>query len=138
VVDELRRVNGVGDITNFSSPYAMRIWLDPDRLASFSLAPADALAAVREQNTQASGGAIGDQPIDGETAINATILTQNRFTSPEQFEAIILRANSDGSVVRLSDVARVELGAASYGFEMQLNGKPGAGMAVQLTPGANA
>jgi multidrug efflux pump len=138
VVDELRRVHGVGEITNFSSPYAMRIWLDPDKLASFNLSPADALRAVQEQNTQASGGSLGDQPIAEGTELNATILTQNRFTQPQQFENIILRANSDGSVVRLRDVARVELGAASYGFAMELDGQPAAGMAVQLTPGANA
>ncbi len=138
VIDELRRVHGVGEITNFSSPYAMRIWLDPDKLASFNLSPADALAAVREQNTQASGGSLGEQPIAEGTELNASILTQNRFTRPEQFASIILRADQDGSVVRLSDVARVELGAASYGFSMQLDGQPAAGMAVQLTPGANA
>src|SRR5690606_20710583 len=138
VVDELRRVHGVGEITNFSSPYAMRIWLDPDKLASFNLSPADALRAVQEQNTQASRGSLGDQPNAEGTELNATILTQNRFTQPQQFENIILRANSDGSVVRLRDVARVELGAASYGFAMELDGQPAAGMAVQLTPGANA
>jgi len=138
VMDELRRVHGVGDILAFSSPYAMRIWLDPDRLASFQLSPADALAAVREQNTQAFGGALGDQPLAPGAALNAAILTQNRFTQPEEFAAIILRANLDGSVVRLRDVARIELGAASYGFGVELNGQPAAGMAVQLTPGANA
>src|SRR5690606_16493419 len=130
VVDELRRVHGVGEITNFSSPYAMRIWLDPDKLASFNLSPADALRAVQEQNTQASGGSLGDQPIAEGTELNATILTQNRFTDPAQFENIILRADRDGSVVRLRDVARVELGAASYGFAMELDGQPAAGMAV--------
>ncbi|HEX3158675.1 MAG TPA: multidrug efflux RND transporter permease subunit [Gemmatimonadaceae bacterium] len=138
VIDELRRVHGVGDITSFASPYAMRIWLDPDKLAGFRMSPADALAAVQEQNTQASGGAIGDQPIAEQSELNATILTQNRFTTPEQFASIILRANPDGSIVRLGDVARVELGAANYLFNMELNDQPAAGMAVQLTPGANA
>lgn len=138
VVDEIRRVPGVGDVTSFSSPYAMRIWLNPDKLASFGLSPADALAAVQEQNTEASGGAIGDQPIAGNAEINATILTQNRFTTPEQFESIILRAAPDGSIVRLEDVARVELGAQNYLSGIELDGKPAAGMAVQLTPGANA
>jgi multidrug efflux pump len=104
VIDELRRVPGVGDISSFSSPYAMRIWLDPDKLAGFQLSPADALAAVQEQNTQASGGSLGDQPLAGDTEINATILTQNRFTTPEEFESIILRANPDGSIIRLGDV----------------------------------
>jgi multidrug efflux pump len=138
VIDEIRRVPGVGDVTSFSSPYAMRIWLHPDRLASFQLSPADALAAVQEQNTQASGGSLGDQPIAKGSEINATILTQNRFTTPEEFRSIILRANPDGSIIRLGDVARVELGAQNYLSGIELNGRAAAGMAVQLTPGANA
>jgi multidrug efflux pump len=138
IIDEIRRVPGVGDVTSFSSPYAMRVWLDPDKLASFQLSPTDALAAVQEQNTQASGGSLGDQPIAEGTEINATILTQNRFTTPEQFASIILRADPDGSIIRLGDVARVELGAQSYLSGIDLDGRPAAGMAVQLTPGANA
>ena len=138
VEDELRRVTGVGDIRNFSSEYAMRVWLDPERLASFRLSPADALAAVQEQNSQSAGGSLGDQPIADSAEINAAILTQNRFTTPEQFAAIIMRANPDGSAVRLGDVGRVELGAQNYLFNMQYNGKPSAGMAVSLTTGANA
>jgi multidrug efflux pump len=138
VVDELRRVPGVGDVVSFSSPYAMRVWLDPEKLSNFQLSPADALAAVQEQNTQASGGALGEQPLAEGAELNATILTQNRFTTPEQFASVILRANPDGSVIRLGDVARVELGAQNYLSGIDLNGRPAAGMAVQLTPGANA
>jgi multidrug efflux pump len=138
VVDELRRVRGVGDVRSFSSEYAMRVWLDPDRLATFRLSAADALAAVREQNTQSPGGQLGDRPIAEGTELNAPILTQNRFTTPEQFASIILRANPDGSAVRLGDVARIELGAQSYLFGLELNGNPAAGMAVQLSTGANA
>jgi len=138
VIDEIRRVPGVGDVTSFSSPYAMRIWLHPDKLASFHLSPADALAAVQEQNTQGTGGSLGDQPVAKGSELNATILTQNRFTTPEEFRAIILRANPDGSVIRLGDVARVELGAQNYLSGIELDGRPAAGMAVQLTPGANA
>ncbi|ODU20966.1 MAG: multidrug efflux RND transporter permease [Sphingomonas sp. SCN 67-18] len=138
VIDELRRVEGVGDIRAFSSEYAMRVWLDPDKLASHKLSAADALAAVQEQNSQAPGGSLGDRPLAKGSELNATILTQNRFTTPEQFAAIILRANPDGSAVRLGDVARVELGAQNYLFNTELNGKPMAGMAIQLTPGANA
>jgi multidrug efflux pump len=138
VQDELLRVAGVGNIQVFASPYAMRIWLDPDKLAGYGLSAADALAAVREQNTQATGGVLGNQPLARGAELNATILTQGRFTTPEQFAAIILRASPDGSVVRLGDVARVELGAQNYLFGMELNGEPAAGMAVQLTPGANA
>lgn len=138
VIDELRRVPGIGDIRSFSSEYAMRIWLDPDKLASYKLSAADALAAVQEQNSQSPGGSLGDRPIAKDAELNATILTQNRFTTPEQFASIILRANPDGSAVRLGDVARVELGAQNYLSSLEINGKPAAGMAVQLTPGANA
>ncbi|HEU4877773.1 MAG TPA: efflux RND transporter permease subunit [Sphingomicrobium sp.] len=138
VVDELRRVEGVGNVQSFSPSYAMRIWLDPEKLASFSLSPREVLTAVQEQNSQTPGGQLGDQPLAGGSELNAIITTQGRFTSPEQFRAIILRANPDGSAVTLGDVARVELGAESYLFSSELNGKPMAGMAVQLTPGANA
>ena len=138
VIEELRRVAGVGDVRSFSSEYAMRVWLDPDRLATYSLSAADALAAVREQNTQSPGGQLGDQPLAKDAELNAPILTQNRFTTPEQFASVILRANPDGSAVTLGDVARVELGAQSYSYYMELNGKPAAGMAVQLATGANA
>ena len=138
VIDELRRVPGVGDIRAFSSGYAMRVWLDPDRLANYQLSPADALVAVQEQNSQATGGSLGDRPLAEGSELHATILTQNRFTTTKEFESIILRANSDGSVVRLGDVARVELGAQNYVSSLDLNGKPAAGMAVQLLTGANA
>jgi multidrug efflux pump len=138
IVDELRRVPGVGDIRAFSSEYAMRIWLDPDKLASYRLSAADALAAVQEQNSQSPGGSLGDRPVAERSELNATIVTQNRFTSAEQFAAIILRANADGSAVRLGDVARIELGAQNYLSSLEIDGRPAAGMAVQLTPGANA
>lgn len=113
-VDELRRVPGVADILLFGSQYAMRIWLDPDRLATYNLSPGEALSAVQEQNSQTAGGALGDQPNAEGNEINATIVTQNRFTRAEQFENIILRANPDGSTVTLADVGRVELGAQDY------------------------
>jgi len=138
IVDELRRVEGVGNIQAFSSEYAMRIWLDPAKLATFNLSAAEALAAVQEQNSQSPGGQLGDQPIARGSELNATIKTQSRFTTPEQFAAIILRANPDGSAVTLGDVGRVELGAQSYLFGTELNGKPMAGLAVQLTSGSNA
>ena len=138
VVDELRRVPGVGDVRSFSSEYAMRVWLDPAKLASYKLSPSDAVAAVQEQNSQSAGGSLGDRPLAKGSELNAAILTQSRFSTPEQFANVILRANPDGSVIRLGDVARVELGAQSYGFDLELNGRPAAGMALQLTPGANA
>jgi multidrug efflux pump len=138
VLDELRRVNGVGDVLLFGSEYAMRIWLDPQKLASFNLSPTAVLAAVQEQNTQTAGGQLGAKPyVDGQL-INATIVTQNRFSAVEQFENIILRAETGGAIVRVADVARVELGAFDYGFASTLNQRPVAGVAVQLATGANA
>ncbi|GGE79891.1 efflux RND transporter permease subunit [Sphingomonas prati] len=138
IIDELRRVPGVGDIRLFGSPYAMRIWLDPDKLATYRLSSAEALAAVTEQNSQTAGGSLGDQPVAKGSELNATIITQNRFTNAQQFENIILRANPDGSTVTLADVGRVELGAQDYSTGTELNGKPMAGMAIQLRTGANA
>ena len=138
VVDELRRVKGVGKVQAFSSEYAMRIWLDPQKLDSYKLSQSEALAAVQEQNSQTPGGQLGDQPLANGSEINATITTQSRFTTPEQFREIILRANPDGSAITLGDVARVELGAQNYLFSTELNGKPMAALAIQLTPGANA
>lgn len=138
VVDELRRVPGVGDVREFYSPYAMRIWLKPNRLASFNLSVAQVLSAVRDQNSQAAGGAIGDLPLAEDIQFHAPLDTQGRFTTAEEFASIILRANPDGSSIRLGDVADVELGAQDYTTRLEINGKPAAGMAVQLGPGANA
>ena len=138
VVNELRRVPGVGNVLLFSSEKAMRIWLDPEKLAGFNLAASDVLLAVQEQNSQTAGGGIGDQPIAGGAQFNAKIVTQNRFQTPEQFRNIIIRANPDGSTVRLSDVARVEIGADNYQFKSTYNGKDVAGIAIQLATGANA
>ncbi|HDZ55494.1 MAG TPA: multidrug efflux RND transporter permease subunit [Pseudomonas xinjiangensis] len=138
IISELRRVEGVGDIREFYTPYAMRIWLNPDRLASFGIAASEALNAVREQNSQAAGGALGDLPLSEGIQITAPLETRGRFTTPEEFAAIILRADPDGSVIRLRDVARVELGAQNYNSRSELNGQPTAGLAIQLAPGANA
>ncbi|KQW68161.1 multidrug transporter [Phenylobacterium sp. Root77] len=138
VVDELRRVSGVGDVRLFGTEYAMRIWLDPQKLAGYDLSAAEVLAAVQEQNSQTAGGSLGDQPIAKDSQLNATVITQNRFTTPEEFRQIILRANADGSTIHLGDVARVELGADSYLTGSTLNGKTMAGMGIQLTSGANA
>lgn len=138
IVNELRRVPGVGDIREFYTPYAMRIWFNPDRLASFGLAASDVLAAVRAQNSQAAGGALGDLPLSEGIEIHAPLETRGRLRTPEEFGEIILRAEPDGSVVRLQDVARVELGAQNYASRSELNDQPNAGLAVQLAPGANA
>ncbi len=138
VVDELRRVPGVGDVRMFGTEYAMRIWLDPQKLAGYDLSASEVLAAVREQNSQTAGGSLGDQPTADKSQLNATVVTQNRFTTPEQFRQIILRANPDGSAIHLGDVARVELGSESYLTGSTLNGQTMAGMGIQLTAGANA
>ncbi len=138
VVDELRRVAGVGDVTLFGSQYAMRIWLDPEKLASYNLSPAAVLGAIQEQNSQTAGGSLGALPIVTGQQITATISTEGRFTTEEEFENIILRANTGAAVVRLGEVARVEIGAQNYSTSTTLNGQPMAGMAVQLATGANA
>ena len=138
LMDELRRVEGVGDVLLFGSPYSMRIWLDPEKLAGYNISPSEALAAVVEQNSQTAGGGLGEQPLTRDSEFNAKIVTQNRFSSPEQFRQIIVRANPDGSAIRLGDVARVELGQENYNFRLTFNGKETAGMAIQLASGANA
>ncbi|MEN7536159.1 multidrug efflux RND transporter permease subunit [Aurantiacibacter flavus] len=138
IVDELRRVPGVGDITQFGSSYAMRIWLDPQKLASYGLAPSDVTAAIQEQNAQVGAGAIGDQPLTDGQQITASIVTDDRLSTVEEFEQIILRTESGGNTVRLADVARVELGAQTYASDFALSGAPAAGLAVQLATGANA
>lgn len=138
IVNELRRIPGVGDVQLFGSSYAMRIWLDRDKLAGFGLSASEVLTAVQEQNSQTAGGGLGDQPVTDTAEFNARIILQGRFSTPEQFRQIIVRANPDGSTVRLGDLARVELGNDSYGFRFAVNGKQSAGMAIQLASGANA
>ncbi|WP_165185379.1 efflux RND transporter permease subunit [Caulobacter soli] len=136
--DPLSRVDGVGDVQLFGAQYAMRIWLNPTKLASFSLTPADVQAAIRAQNAQVSAGQLGGVPNVPGTALNATITAQSRLTTPAQFEDIIVKNSEGGAIVHLRDVARVELGAENYGFGAKYNGKPAAGLAVKLAPGANA
>jgi multidrug efflux pump len=138
LVDDLRRTPGVGDVMLFGSSYAMRIWLDRDRLAGFGLSPAEVLAAVREQNSQAAGGGLGLQPIAPGSEFTAQIITQTRFSTAQQFREIIIASRPDGSTVRLGDVARVELGQDNYGFRGTLNGEETVGLAVQLASGASA
>jgi multidrug efflux pump len=138
IQDPLSRVEGVGDVQLFGAQYAMRIWLDPDKLASFSLTPADVTAAIRAQNAQVSAGQLGGTPAAPGVALNATISAQSRLQTPEQFGAIIVRNTTAGAIVHLRDVARVELGAESYVFNAHFNGKPAAGLAIKLAPGGNA
>ncbi len=127
VVDVLSRVNGVGDVTLFGSQYAMRIWLDPARLESYQLMPADVAVAIRAQNAQVSAGQLGGTPALAGQQLNATVTAQSRLQTPEQFAAILLKVNRDGSAVRLGDVARVELGSESYDILASYEGRPAAG-----------
>ena len=138
VLDQIQRIPGVGNATQFGSEYSMRIWLDADKLHGYSLSSAEVLSAVRSQNVQIAAGSLGGEPATKETGFTATVVAEGRFSSPEQFENIILRANSDGTSVRLKDVARVELGPFSYGHNVSYNSQPVAGFAVQLLTGANA
>ena len=138
IVNELRRVTGVGDVLLFGSSHAMRIWLDRDKLAGFGLAAAEVLSAVQEQNSQTATGALGAQPIAPGSEFNAQIVTQGSFSTAAEFREIIVRSNPDGSTVRLGDVARVEIGRDSYGFGFSVNGQESVGLSIQLTSGANA
>ncbi|SNT71884.1 efflux RND transporter permease subunit [Paracoccus seriniphilus] len=138
LVDDLSRVEGVGSVQVFGSKYAMRIWLDPSKLASYEIAPSDVVAAVSSQNTQISAGAFGSRPTVEGQQLNATVTAQSLLSSPEDFRQIVLRAQEDGGLVLLQDVARVEVGSESYAAEATYNGRPAAGMAISLAPGANA
>jgi multidrug efflux pump len=136
--DPISRVNGVGDIQVFGGQYAMRIWLDPYKLNNYKLTPGDVRTAVQAQNIQVSAGQIGALPSVPGQELNATVTVQSRLHSIDQFRNIILRTAASGAVVRLSDVARVELGGDNYDFISRYNGHPAAGMAIKLAPGANA
>ncbi|MCG3170642.1 MAG: Multidrug efflux pump subunit AcrB [Pseudomonadales bacterium] len=139
VMDDISRIEGVGDIRLLGGAQAaMRIWLDPTRLHGFALTPADVRAALLAQNAQVSAGQLGGTPAVAGQAIAATINAQSRLQTVEQFEAILLRVNSDGATVRLGDVARIELGSESYAVRSRFNGKPAAGMGLMLQTGANA
>jgi hydrophobe/amphiphile efflux-1 (HAE1) family protein len=136
--ERLTRVPGVGSVTLFGAQYAMRIWLDPAKLVNYSLTPADVRAAVHAQNAQVSAGQLGAAPAVPGQQLNATITVQSRLQRPEQFEAIVLRSDATGAIVRLRDVARVELGSERYDTIARFNVKPASGMAIQLATGANA
>ncbi|MEE9927258.1 efflux RND transporter permease subunit [Microvirgula aerodenitrificans] len=136
--DPISRVNGVGTVQVFGSQYAMRVWLDPNRLDKFKLTPSDIASAITAQNAQISAGQLGGTPSIPGQQINATITAQTRLQTAEQFEQILLRVQSDGSKVLLKDVARVEIGSESYDTVARFNGKPAAGVGIQLATGANA
>ncbi len=138
IQDALSRVEGVGDTTLFGSQYAMRIWLDPDKLNSYSLTPLDVKNAIQAQNVQVSSGQLGGLPAAENQQINATITAQTRLRTAEQFQDIVLRTLTGGARVKLRDVARIELGSESYTSVGRFNGKPAAGLAIKLATGANA
>jgi multidrug efflux pump len=138
LVDPLSRIEGVGDINVFGSPYAMRIWLDPSRLMSFQLMPGDVISAIQNQNTEVAAGELGARPSAPDQYLNATVTAQSRLQTPEEFADIILKSGGDGATVRLKDVARIELGAESYGPLGYNYGHVAAGLAIQLAPGADA
>ncbi|SFT54866.1 efflux RND transporter permease subunit [Pseudomonas marincola] len=139
VIDELKRLPGVGDVTQFGSQdYSMRIWLSPDKLAQYNLTPTDVVNAIREQNSQFAAGSFGQQPLKQKLDFTYTVTTQGRFTDPEEFENIILRSDETGASLRLKDVARIELGAQDYSLVTSLNGQQNAAFGVYLQPGANA
>jgi hydrophobe/amphiphile efflux-1 (HAE1) family protein len=138
IVNEIKRLAGVGDVTLFAAPYAMRLWLDPDRMAKYRLTSTDVGNAVKEQNQNFPVGEIGQSPADNGQSLTFPVQTSGGLTETEQFRNIVIRALPDGSVVRVRDVARVELGADDYQFESGLSGKPAVAMGVYLRPGANA
>ncbi len=138
VLDQIQRIQGVGNAFQFGSEYAMRIWLDPDKLHGYGMSAAQALAAVRGQNVQVAAGSIGAEPTTPGVGFTASVRAEGRFSTPEQFQNILLRTNVDGTAVRLKDVARVEIGSSGYGFALKYNDTTTSGFGVQLLTGANA
>ncbi|MEN5209018.1 efflux RND transporter permease subunit [Stenotrophomonas terrae] len=138
VLEQISRVPGVGSTQQFGSEYAMRVWLNPEKLQGYHLSATDVYNAIGTQNLQFAAGSVGGDPAPNGQAFTATVAAEGRYSSPEEFENTILRANSDGSVVKLKDVAKVSFGATNYGFDTKYNGKPVAVFAIQLLPGANA
>ena len=138
IVPELQRVAGIGQAQLFGTERAMRIWIDPAKLQGFNLSSADVNAAIRAQNAQVSSGSIGDLPNITGQSIAATVVVTGQLSTVEQFGNIVLRANTDGSAVRLKDVARIELGGQAYSTSARLDGAPAVGIGVQLSPSGNA
>src|SRR6476659_4385407 len=136
--EPISRINGVGGVQVFGSQYAMRIWVDPMKLNSYQLTMADVISAVQSQNAQVSAGQIGNLPAPKTQELNATVSVQSRLQTPEEFGQVRLKTSEDGSVVRLRDVARIELGAENYGFSSNYHGHPATAAALRLAPGANA
>jgi len=138
IQDPLSRVNGVGTVQLFGTQYAMRVWLDPNKLTSYSLTPVDVTTALAAQNVQVAGGQLGGTPSVAGQALTATISEATLLRTPKEFENILLKVNPDGSQVRLKDVAKVSLGGENYNFDSKYDNQPAAGFGIQLAPGANA
>ncbi|ALB61954.1 RND efflux system, inner membrane transporter CmeB [Cronobacter condimenti 1330] len=138
IKDPISRTTGVGDVQLFGSQYAMRIWLDPNKLNNFQLTPVDVISAIKAQNAQVAAGQLGGTPPVKGQQLNASIIAQTRLTSAEEFSKILLKVNQDGSQVRLKDVAKVELGGENYDIIARYNGQPAAGLGIKLATGANA
>jgi multidrug efflux pump len=136
--DPISRIDGAGDVNVFGSPHAMRIWLNPQRLAAMALMPGDVVAAIQSQNAEVAAGEIGGLPSTDRQLLNATVTAQSQFRTPEEFEQIVVKTLPDGSTVRLKDVARVELGSENYNSLAKFNGYPAAGIGISLAPGADA
>ncbi|NKJ45911.1 hydrophobe/amphiphile efflux-1 family RND transporter [Burkholderia sp. SG-MS1] len=138
IQDPVSRIDGVGTVTLFGSQYAMRVWLDANKLNNFGLTPVDVETALQAQNVQVAGGSLGGTPSVPGQVLQATITQATLLNTPEQFGNILLKVNTDGSQVRLRDVARIELGGENYNFDTKYNGQPTAGFGIQLATGANA
>ena len=138
LLDQISRIDGVGDVQTLGSGYAMRIWLDPALLEKYALMPSDISSALEAQNTEVSAGQLGALPAVAGQQLNATISARSKLQTAEEFRNVVVKSTSDGAVVLLGDVARVELGSESYDISSALNGKPAAAMGVQLAAGANA
>ncbi|MBI4755554.1 MAG: efflux RND transporter permease subunit [Betaproteobacteria bacterium] len=138
VLDQIRRVKGVGEAILFGTEYSMRLWMKPDRLHAFNLAPSDVFRAVRAQNVQLATGELGQAPAAKGQQFTAVIVTRGRLQTPEEFGEVIVRAQPDGSTVRVKDVARVELGAENYNIFARIDGQPTAAVAVRVAPNGNA
>ncbi|WP_370284247.1 efflux RND transporter permease subunit [Pseudooceanicola sp.] len=138
LVDEMSRIKGVGSVQVFGAQYAMRIWLDPSKLSAYELTPSDVVGAVSSENAQISAGAFGNRPAPEGQMLNATITAQSLLQTPEDFRQIVLRAEPNGGLVLLGDVAEVEIGSEGYNFSASYNGQAATGMAISLAPGANA
>ncbi|MBB37278.1 MAG: hydrophobe/amphiphile efflux-1 family RND transporter [Hirschia sp.] len=136
--DPISRIDGVGDVRMFGSPYAMRIWLDADKLTQYELVPSDIVSVISAQNTQVSSGSLGGSPAIPGQQITATITLQSLLSTPEEFSNLPIRTSEGGQTIRLGDVARVEMGAETYSFIARYNGKPAAPFAISMSSGANA